>query len=166
MTFRTNYWPSIDVCVFVTLVPFCNICGAIFFALVVRQGNPFVGVKPNTIQCFNGILFLKTYVEYADIGEFNDCDFRERNVGNGITVGPNLDLKSYSRYMKIIDPTWYSTMTDKNLARDVAEISKVQDRMLLLTCFKDSMCLYCMDSTCHQNPGLLGEHEERFSEIC
>ena len=83
----------------------------------------------------HGMLFLRTFVRYPNITEFGARDFREQTLGNGTVVGPAMDVAVYGRYIKAIDPTFHATMVDKRLARDVAEISNVQDRMLLLYMF-------------------------------
>lgn len=137
-----NYLRNIDVCVFVTLVPFCRLWRDFFLHTVVRHSNAFTGVKLNQIQMIHGMLFRRTYVQYSDITRFGARDFRAQILGNGVAVGPDMDLNSYSRYIKLVDPTFSATVITRNLARDVAEASCVQDRMLLLYMFQRfSVCM-------------------------
>lgn len=103
-----------------------------FLHIVTRTGNSFTGVNRNQIQYFNGILFRRTFVGYFDVTQMDGRAFRPQTLRNGAVVGPKLELKDFSKYLKVIDPEFAATMKDKNLIRDVAEISAIQDCMLLL----------------------------------
>ena len=115
-----------------------------FLHTVVRQGNEFRGMKPNQIQMVHGMLFRRTYVQYSDLMKFGPNDFRPRTLGNGVEVGPEMDIASYSRYIRQIDPTFNSTVLDKAFVRDIMEISDVQDRMLLLYMFQRFSVCVCV----------------------